>query len=325
MQAKSKSALSGKSAPRKQRRPNNFYSSGKTLIILLELIAVIVGIYFILKPSFNNITPPKSGDSKFSDILKKKFPTSSPVPIPTITPSPSPSPTPKPLTFEEMNNLYGPCVRASVLMYHHVQTKDAAAVSGQSSLTVYTDIFRSQMEYLKSRGYNVISVNDLVEYFDTGRILPGKNIILTFDDGYRDFYTDAYPVLSEMRFTAAVYLSTGLMNNPGYLSWDEVGAMKGSILFGNHTWSHKTVLTNNQVMETEIKTADYQLEERSLNSPKTFAYPYGPESVPAKNYISSLGYRAAFTTRNGNILCKQKRLELPRIRVGNVSLSYYGF
>jgi peptidoglycan/xylan/chitin deacetylase (PgdA/CDA1 family) len=246
-------------------------------------------------------------------------------PVVTPVPSPTPTPTPKPLTFAEMSALYGPCVRLPVLMYHHVQSKEAAKASNQTSLTVNTDVFQSQMQYLKGKGYNTVTMNDLVNFFDSGAGIPGKSILITFDDGYQNFYTDAYPILSGLGFRATMFVSTGLVQNPGYLTWDEIGGMNGSVLFANHTWSHKNVQVAPSTMNKEISTADLQLNDHGLNVPKIFAYPFGLETSQAENYLSSLGYKAAFTTVPGNILCKKQRFSLPRIRVGNTSLSNYGF
>jgi peptidoglycan/xylan/chitin deacetylase (PgdA/CDA1 family) len=239
--------------------------------------------------------------------------------------SPTPTPTPKPLTFAEMNALYGPCVRLPVLMYHHVQSKEIAKTNNQTSLTVFTDTFKSQMQYLKSKNYNTVSMSDLVNFFDAGTPVTGKNILITFDDGYQDFYSDAYPILSELGLKATVFVSTGLMENPGYLTWGEILGMNGSILFANHTWSHKNVQVSSSAMNMEISTADTQLNDRGLNSPKVFAYPFGLETIQAEKYLSSLNYKAAFTTISGNILCKKQRFGLPRIRIGSVPLSNYGF
>lgn len=224
-----------------------------------------------------------------------------------------------------MNSLYGPCVRLPVLMYHHIQSREAATANKQTNLTVYTDVFASQMQYLKDKGYSAVSMTDLVNFFDSGTPVPAKSVMITFDDGYSDFYSDAYPILSGLGFRATVFVPTGLMQNPGYLSWDEISGMNSIVLFANHTWSHKNVASKNTPMENEIGTADTQLSEHGLNSPKIFAYPYGPESIPAENYLNSLGYKAAFTTQIGNILCKKQRLALPRVRIGNGSLSNYGF
>lgn len=286
------------------------------LLFIFLLTSGFICIFYYLIPHI--VFSPKS---KFADILNKKFAT----PVPTLVPSPSPSPSPRPLTFSEMNNLYGPCVNLPTLMYHHVQSKDVAVAKKQTGLTVNTDVFRSQMEYLKIKNYQTISMNDLINFFDSGKKIPSKSILITFDDGYQDFYTDAFPILRDLGFTATVFVPTGLMENPDYLTWNEIGQMNGNILFANHTWSHKSVLTKKEIMQKEILTADIQLAERGLNIPKTFAYPYGPDNFQAENYLNSLGYKLAFTTKPGSILCKQKRFDLPRIRVGNLSLSSYGF
>ena len=148
---------------------------------------------------------------------------------------------------------------------------------------------------------------------------------MTFDDGYQDFYTDAYPILSSLGLKSTMFVPTGLMENPDYMTWGEISGMNRSILFANHTWSHKNVVTQTSIRQKEIITADTQLSDHGLNSPKIFAYPYGPDNIPAENYLNSLGYKAAFTTRYGNILCKKQRFDLPRVRIGNSSLSNYGF
>jgi peptidoglycan/xylan/chitin deacetylase (PgdA/CDA1 family) len=281
-------------------------------IVSLAVLFLLVNFFSAKGTSFLKIST-KSSDSKLADMLQ------------TPVPTPSPSPTPKPLTFAEMNELYGPCVRLPVLMYHHVQTKEAAKEGNETSLTVFTDYFEKQMQYLKDKSYNVVSVKELVNFFDNGAKIPGKSVMITFDDGYEDFYTDAFPILQKFGFPATVFIPTGLMGNYNYLTWDQIFSMKGSILFANHTWSHKNVKTTASDMEYEILTADTQLSDRSLNSPKTFAYPYGIDSVQAEKYLDSLGYKVAFTTASGSTLCQKQKLALPRIRIGNVPLSSYGF
>ncbi len=301
----------------KLHQPNNAPSLGKTLLIIIEVIALVAALTLLIKYNLKKSQSPDYKISKFNEILNKNSPTP--------TPTPSPTPTPKPLTFAEMNALYGPCVRLPVFMYHHIQSRDQAVANKQTSLTVYTDVFQSQMDYLKSKNYTILGMVDLVNFFDSGTPVPPKSILLTFDDGYRDFYTDAYPVLSGFDFKSTMFVPTGLMENPDYLTWEEINSMRSSVLFANHTWSHKSVLTKADVMEKEISTADTQLNDRGLNNPKIFAYPYGPDNIASENYLQSLGYKAAFTTKPGNILCKKLRFDLPRVRVGNVPLSYYGF
>jgi peptidoglycan/xylan/chitin deacetylase (PgdA/CDA1 family) len=300
-----------KSGLRKPLQPSNF------LWAIFFALLIFVAIFAYSNGSFFQSSIKKSFPDKFGQLLNKS--------TPTAVLTPTPTPTPKPLTFAEMNTLYGPCVRMPILMYHHVQTEEAAKANKQTGLTTYTDFFQKQMQYLRDKGYNVASTNDLVNFFDNGIPVTPKSVLITFDDGYEDFDTDAFPILKELGYKATVFVPTGLIDNPGYLTWIQIISMDGSILFANHTWSHKNVGVSTSMMQYEISTADTQLTDHSLNSPKVFAYPYGLDSGQSEKYLASLGYKAAFTTIPGSILCKQKRFELPRIRIGSTSLSAYGF
>lgn len=248
------------------------------------------------------------------------------VPVVTPTASPSATPTPKPLTFTEMNQLYGPCVSMPILMYHHVEDLALAKEEGHASLTVSIEYFKKHLEYLSSKGYTTVSPADLINFFDNGVKLPAKSVMLTFDDAYSDNGTEMYQAMLSAKAKGTIFTPTGLVNNPGYLNWEKIREMSGSglITFGNHTWSHRNVGGVASVTEYEITTADTQLSEKGLNSPKIFAYPYGLESNNALKDLKSLGYKLAFTTVNGKIQCAKKRFDLTRIRMGNTSLLSYG-
>lgn len=258
-------------------------------------------------------------------------PTSKPfviaLPRQTINPVPTPSPTPKPLTFSDMNNLYGPCVHLPVIFYHHIQDPAIAKAGGYQSLNVNIDAFKNQMAYLKKRGYNTVNVSSLINFFDGGTAVPANSILLTFDDGYEDFYTNAYPILRDSGFQATMFLPTGLLANSGYLTWDQVKEMAGSglLYFANHTWSHYPATGTPSKVRTEITLADSQLNTYGLNSLKVFAYPYGTAPAWTQTYLGSIDYKLAFSTNIGSTLCKQQRFALPRIRIGNATLSAYGF
>ncbi len=251
---------------------------------------------------------------------------STPTPVPNNlpTPTPSPTPTPKPLTFSEMNTLYGPCITLPTFMYHHIQDMTLARTKNQQNLTVDTVNFQKQMQYLKDKGYQTLAMSDLINFFSGGASIPRKSVLLTFDDGYDDFYLNAYPILSQLGFKATMFTPTGLIGNPGYLSWNQIGSMS-NVLFANHTWSHKNMNANGSIDEKEISLADTQLMQRGYDNPKVFAYPYGSANVIAENLLSKYGYTLAFTTKPGNILCKKQSLILPRVRIGNISLGSYGF
>lgn len=245
--------------------------------------------------------------------------------VPTGTPVVPTTSAPKPLSFTEMNNLYGPCATVPTLMYHHIEDYETAKKSGYQNLSVSVTNFTTQMTYLKSHGYNVIGMSALINFFNSGLALPVKPLLLTFDDGYADFYTHAYSILKAEELPATLFTPTGLVNNPGYVTWNQLTEMTDNgILVANHTWSHKTMTQNEGEDDYEIKTADTQLADRGLNSPKVFAYPFGTISSISQKELQSDNYQLAFTTQQGRVLCAKRRLVLPRIRIGNTSLSYYG-
>ncbi len=296
-----------------------------------SFLYLLLGTVFILSVA-SIVYSSEVRPSSFSKIINSKFgsllghPVSKSVPSISPNLSPTPKATPKPLSFAEMNVLYGPCTYLPTFLYHHIQGRGLAVEKKQTALTVYTDVFRQQMQYLKDKGYNIVSMQDLINFFDAGIPIPSKSILLTFDDGYQDFYTDAYPILSGLGFKSTLFSATGLVGNPDYLVWDEMSSMNGLTLFANHTWSHKSLPSvDGEIQQREISTADTQLIEHGLNLPKVFAYPYGGYTPFAESYIKSLGYQLAFGTVPGSVLCKKQRFDLPRIRIGDVNLSYYGF
>jgi peptidoglycan/xylan/chitin deacetylase (PgdA/CDA1 family) len=283
-------------------------------LIVLALVLLGFGWYFINQGGFfsrlGNSTATSSSQS--SSLI--------------ASPQPTPTPSPMPLTFEEMNERWGPCIRVPVLMYHHIQDLETAQTEAHLWMTVSPETFRQQMLFLRDNGYQTLSPAQLADFFNQGTTLPPKAVLITFDDGYNDFANNAVPVLKEMGFKATVFLPTGLMDNPGYLSWNQIVSLAGSgFSFGNHTWSHVGVTGSQEKVQTEINTADTQLTSHGLNSTKVFAYPMGSTSLWVQNYLTSLGYQMAFTTQSGSVLCQQRRMALPRIRISNTSLSVYGF
>jgi|CXWL01.1.fsa_nt_gi peptidoglycan/xylan/chitin deacetylase (PgdA/CDA1 family) len=263
--------------------------------------------------------------------LRDQLPPRPPTPTPqekispTSTLTPSVTPTPKPLTFAEMNTLYGPCVNLPVLMYHHIQESETAKTNGNGYLTVTPATFESHLAYLNDSGYISITPAQLIGFFDSGTSLPNRPILLTFDDGYDDFANKAAPLLSRYSIKASVFLPTGLLENPGYLNWNSISSLAGQgVYFGNHTWSHRSMGNNADTNKREIVTAETQLADHGLDQNKVFVYPYGAVSDSAVAILRGLGYKLAFTTVPGRIACAKRRLTIPRIRIGNSPLSGYG-
>jgi len=293
----------------------------KYLIVIILSIIVGVSFDFALKKVTH-----KNTVQHLSPII---YQNSKPTVAITASPTPTiilPSPTPKPVTIEELNLKYGPCAKVNVLMYHHIQPESEAKKLNQGGLTVAPEFFKKHLEYLKAQGYTTIFPGALANFFDNGISLPKKPVIITLDDAYEDNYLYAFPIIKELGLKATIFTPTGLVTVPDYLTWNEIKEMasSGLVYFGNHTWSHQNSQTSLQKLDMEIGTADKQLAENNLNSAKVFAYPYGKPSTGAEETLTKYGYKLAFTTVHGSIACKQKRFDIPRIRVGNAPLSSYG-
>lgn len=294
----------------------------KSLIGVLSLVFVLivfVSVHYLQKRQTQTVQPSPT-------VNESELPSPKKLAEKIVDASQSATPTPKPLTFAEMNDQFGPCVSLPTLMYHHIEDSVKATLEHHANLAVSPDIFRAQLQYLKSHGYQTIFPDVIVNFFDQGKRPANKSIMLTFDDGYDDFYTNVFPLLKELKMNAVLFLPTGLANNPGYLTWNQITEManSGSVFFANHSWSHKSMDSGETHAQKEIQTADAQLFDHRLNSPKVFAYPYGTTSEYSVKDLAMLGYKLAFTTKHGSTLCIKQRLTLPRIRVGNAALASYG-
>lgn len=282
-------------------------------LLLLGITAFIFVIKFRTITTSNNKTTPTYQ------------PVATYIPYPGLYTNPSPTPTARPLTFSEMNGRYGPCINLPTIIYHHIENADVAKAGGFTSLNVTITTFKTHLQYLKDKGYNIVGPDAVINFFDHATIPPAKSVMLTFDDGYLDFYVNAYPLLKDFGYKAVMFIPTGLMDNNRFLFWSQISEMasSGLIYFANHTWSHKSTVGPVAEVEKEIDLADSQLRDHGLNSLKVFAYPYGTPSGAGITYLSKIGYNLAYTTRPGSVLCKKNRLSLPRIRVGNTPLSNY--
>ena len=120
--------------------------------------------------------------------------------------------------FERVNRKSTPGHRCLVVNYHRV----ASESPGYRDIAVNPATFRSHLEYMLGRGYQFLSLNDYQAYLAGELTLEGDSILLTLDDGYRDNYTAAFPILQELGVPAAVFLCTGSIETTTLLWWDRV-------------------------------------------------------------------------------------------------------
>lgn len=211
-------------------------------------------------------------------------------------------------------------VKVPILTYHSIDE------SGSVISTAFKT-FRRQMKHLNDANWNVVSLNDLVNSMvEKTPILP-KTVVLTFDDGFQNFYTSAFPVLAQYEFKATVFLVTDHCDKyndwPGnprdlprsrLLSWNEIKELKGlNIEFGSHTRTHTDLrkIRPGQI-HSEVVESKLAIEDALGCEVKTFAYPYGRYDELARKTVEKT-FGSACSTKLGKVHDGSDRFSLERV------------
>ncbi len=213
---------------------------------------------------------------------------------------------------------------ASILMYHSVERNDAIPL-----LAVKPEIFQKQMKYLKDNSYQVIKLSDLVNLLKGGKELPEKTVVLTFDDGFKDNYSNAFPVLKEYNLPATIFLTVGwvgkeVVTSHGAfpaLNWNEIEEMHSSDLidFQPHTITHPKLdqITLGEI-ESEIIQSKKIIEEKLNKECRFFAPPKGRISQEVKEILENEGFEAVLTIERGFIKKGDNLFELKRQSINSI-------
>ncbi|MEK6280046.1 MAG: polysaccharide deacetylase family protein [Acidobacteriota bacterium] len=202
-------------------------------------------------------------------------------------------------------------MRIPVLLYHKIsEPRLDTRIRGAFTAPPR---FRKQMSYLKSQGFVFYTASDLIKHFEERGEFPKRGVALTFDDGWKDNYTNAFPVLKEFGIKATIFIipsSIGQMSSGAtadgekphaHLSQDEILEMsREGIEFGSHTMTHKLL---NKIPESEV-TAEIEEAKREIENLVqkpcwTFAYPAGFLSDTAQRVVAQAGHIGAFSTVYG--------------------------
>ena len=204
-------------------------------------------------------------------------------------------------------------------MYHYVSEPPANADIYRRDLSVTPANFEAQLAWLQSQGYESITLTDLVYHLARGWPLPDKSVILTFDDGYRDNYTNAFPLLQEYGYTGTFFLVTGPIDfeNPEYLTWDMVEEMhQAGMDFQPHSYRHLDLRgTGSDFLIFEILAPKEAIEARTGETPRFYAYPSGSYDDRTIAFLKSANYWGAVITEQGATHTSDGLFELDRVRV----------
>jgi peptidoglycan/xylan/chitin deacetylase (PgdA/CDA1 family) len=245
-------------------------------------------------------------------------------------------------------------IRIPILMYHSISDEPE---KGHPYFWINTSpkVFAEHMQFLHDNNYKVISLSEAVRLIESSslnsvvsdnkaKIGPrslhatpftlnsDKFVVLTFDDGYRDFYTEAFPVLQQYGFTATVFLPTSFIDTgkklglkgKEHLNWAEVVELeREGITFGSHTVTHPQLsfLKRNQI-ESEVKESKGIIEDKIGKSIESFSYPFAfLEDREFKKFLGETleraGYNNGVSTRIGTVTNGEDRFFLKRIPVNS--------
>lgn len=233
---------------------------------------------------------------------------STPIPTPPATPTILPTPTGQ-----------GYTAIAPILMYHYLSAPPPDADAIRLDLSVSPELFESHLAYLQEAGYETISFSQLAFALSQEADLPAKPIIISFDDGYRDNYDNAFPLLRKYGYTATFFIFTQPVQtaNVDYLTWDMIVEMhQAGMEFGSHSFTHPDLRgRDTDFLINEILTSKQAIEAHIGGPVRIFSYPAGRYDELTIRVVKSASFWGAVTTKWGANQSFEKRFEMPRVRV----------
>ena len=184
-----------------------------------------------------------------------------------------------------------------ILMYHYIQDLPPNPDRLTYNLTVAPANFSMQMDYLRIHGYHTVTIADLRAYYTGVHTLPSRPVVITLDDGYRDLYTTAFPILRAHDFTAVAYIVTSFVNRPRYVTSDMIVEMdRYGIEIAAHTVDHANIAGKPAGYVTyEVVSSKQWLEKLVGHSVVDFAYPSGRFDYNSARILGANGYSTAVT------------------------------
>lgn len=211
----------------------------------------------------------------------------------------------------------GSALGVPILMYHRI-VDPASAGRSLPELVVPPRLFLAQMTTLWNAGWRTIDTATLAADLATGTRPPPRRFVISFDDGYVDGYTEAYPILKRLGFVATFYVVTGRLGRPDQLTPDELKEMAAAGMeIGDHTVDHVDLATlSDRRLRHEIVDARNAILRTVGEAPVSFAYPFGDVNPRVVAAVAAAGFEIAVTNREGIDETWANRFIVPRLRVG---------
>ena len=197
-----------------------------------------------------------------------------------------------------------------VLNYHQIN-------DNFSYISVPINDFDAQMNYLTENGYIAITPDALLSSLEGELELPPKPMLITFDDGYIDNYTNAFPILQKYGLRATVFVIPALVGKNGYMDWDQLKEMEeNGITVQSHTLNHIALENlSDDGLRVELLNSKLMLEEKFGHPVDFVAYPTGTYNLHIAEIANEVGYKGAFTIKYGNVDLGSNFFALERVPI----------
>jgi peptidoglycan/xylan/chitin deacetylase (PgdA/CDA1 family) len=218
--------------------------------------------------------------------------------------------------------------KVPILMYHSISQ---CANPKFHEFTVPPALFADQMAYLYQHAYTPITITQFINARrQEGCTLPERPVILTFDDGFADFSTEALPVLQQYSFAATLYIATAFINGTSrwmqhegeatrlMLTWNQLSEISTcGIECGAHSHCHRQLdILPQSMAHNEIVQCKRLLEDHLGQEVLSFAYPHGYHSVAIQRLVQEAGYTSACAVKYAMSSESTNAFALARLSVG---------
>ena len=233
--------------------------------------------------------------------------------------------------FHPLQRLRAQGTRIPILMYHSISDFDDSGRHPYYRTSTTAEVFEQQVRFLHENGYWTVSVTEASRCMQTAK--PAEKLVaITFDDGFQDFYTNAFPILERYGYSATVFLPTAYggqvpcqFKGIECLSWTQVRELRNAgVEFGSHTVTHPQLRTvTTEQMRTEVGRSKDKIQQQLGEPVETFAYPYAfPETdrpfvETLRRALQENEYRSGVTTVIGRAEASDNPLFMRRLPVNS--------
>jgi len=194
-------------------------------------------------------------------------------------------------------------------MYHRFNE------SKYPSTNIQMEIFKEQIKIIKNSNYIFNNPNNFEKEFSIPKLK--KEILITIDDGFQSFYTEAWPYIKKNKIPFILFVSTEPVGKKGYMTWDKIREVEAEefAFIGHHSHSHEYLIDkSNDQFVLDIERANKIFLKELGYKPNLFSYPFGEYSKFMKDYISQ-NFKFAFGQHSGVIDINKDKFELPRFPI----------